>query len=138
MRTPLAIALAAPLALAPLAAFAQDTTVEPETASPEAATLAFDEAKLQAFVDAVVAIEDVRADYEPQVTAAAEADRPALIEEANVAMLAAVEETDGITLDEYLAVNEAAAQDPELAQRIVALLPEDMQSEDAQETAPEG
>ena len=135
MRTTLAIALAAPIALAPFAALAQDTTVEPETAAPEAAMPSLDDAKLQAFVDAIVAIEEVRADYEPQVAAAAEEDRPALIEEANVAMLAAVEETDGITLDEYLAVNEAAAQDPELAQRIVALLPEETQSEDA---APEG
>lgn len=135
MRTTITLALAAPLALAPIAGLAQDAAAEPETAAPEATMPSFDEATLQAFVDAVVAIEEVRADYQPQVTEAAEADRPALIEEANVAMMSAVEETDGITVDEYLAVNEAASQDPELAQRIVALLPEDLRNP---EPAPEG
>ena len=130
-----ALIAAAAFGAAPMAALAQDTTTD-APAVTDTAPATFDDATLTAFVDAVVAIEEVRGDYEPRVQAAAEEERPALIEEANMAMVAAIESTDGLTLDQYMAVSEAASADEDLAARIVAMLPADMQPQ--QSETPEG
>ena len=91
---------------------AQETPAAPEVT----------EAKLDAFVVAAVAIEDIRASYQaPMQEAADDAERQALIEEANEEMVSAIDETQGITVDEYIAINRAAREDEELQQRIVEL-----------------
>ena len=71
------------------------------------------EEKLDAFIDAAMAVADVRDAYLQNLeTAESEAEQNQIIEDANTAILAAVEETPGITVDEYIAIGDAAAADP--------------------------
>ncbi|SHI89085.1 DUF4168 domain-containing protein [Wenxinia saemankumensis] len=127
-RTALALTLAGAMGAAPLAALAQEAETAPgATTAPAPLTAAeIDDATLAAFADAVVAVEEIRASWEPRIAEAETADQQGLVEQAGNEMIAAIEDTEGLTLEEYVAVNEAAAQDPELAERILALLPEDM------------
>lgn len=71
--------------------------------------------KLDAFIDAAMAVADVRDAYlESLQGAQSEEEQNEIIEAANTAILEAVEETPGITVDEYIAIGDAAAADPEL------------------------
>lgn len=79
----------------------------------------FDEATLEAFVMASLRVQEVRQVYEGRLTeAGSQEEQEQIVEEANAEMVAAVEETPGIGVEEYIAVGEAAAQDPELNARI--------------------
>ena len=126
-----AAALAALLAAAP--AFAQtEGTPAPETAPvPEAGAEGqemaanFDDATLQAFVAAALDVRDIRMDYEGRIAEAAdETAAEELATEAREEMLQAVENTDNITVEEYMAVGTAAQTDQELAQRLTMLFQE--------------
>ncbi len=75
--------------------------------------------KLDAFIDAAMAVADVRDAYlESLQEAQSEEDQERIIGEANDAILAAVEETPGITVEEYIAIGDAAAADPVLNERL--------------------
>ncbi len=79
------------------------------------------EEKLDAFIDAAMAVADVRDAYLQNLeTAESEAEQNQIIEDANTAILAAVEETPGITVDEYIAIGDAAAADPALNEMLNA------------------
>ena len=70
-------------------------------------------------------MDEVRNTYVAQLqTIEDEAEQQALIEEANEAIVQAVEEADGINLEEYVAIGEAASTDPEIAAQIDALMSE--------------
>lgn len=88
----------------------------------------FGEEKLEAFVVAMLEVENIRRTYS-QAVAQADDDqaRAGLIEEAGAEMVQAVEETPGITLDEYNAISEAAQTDPDLAQHLNRLIGEQAQ-----------
>ncbi|MGY6705304.1 DUF4168 domain-containing protein [Roseinatronobacter sp.] len=109
-------ALAATMATAPVlvpAAMAQDQI--------DGAAIAADSDMVDAFIQAALAVNEVREGYMAQIEA--EADQNAqmeMLEAADAAMLQAVEESPGITLDEYIAIANAAAEDPELAAQIDA------------------
>ena len=111
----------ATMALAPaFPAFAQ---------TEEQATPAIEQ--VGAFVTAALAVAEMQTDWFARIEAAEDAEaQAALVEEANAAMEATVEETDGITLAEFIAIGEAAQTDQELSERIVAQMevaaPEDM------------
>lgn len=108
--TAVSLALAAPLA-------AQ------ETQAPEIAAEDVTDDQVNAFVDALVAVEEVRNDYVPKIEAQeSEADQTAMIEEANTAALEAVEAAEDISPDEYMAIIETARADEELNERIMARL----------------
>ncbi|MFQ5346954.1 MAG: DUF4168 domain-containing protein [Rhodothalassiaceae bacterium] len=95
------------------AAFAQD-------AAPTAAP-AFSEAKLEAFANAAVSVSHVMRDWRGKVqTAQSEEEKTAMIEQANQDIEAAIQATDGITLDEYEAIAGAAQQDPDFAESLKA------------------
>lgn len=82
----------------------------------------FEDAKLEAFVVASLRVQEVRQAYEGRLAEADTQDaQQQIVQEANAAMAAAVEETPGIGVEEYIAVGEAAAQDPALNQRIGAI-----------------
>jgi hypothetical protein len=105
-----ATALASPLA-------AQDI----EAADITAETL--NDAKLDAFVEALIAIEAVRADYLPKIQEQAdEAGQKALIEEANTAAIEAVADVENMSPEDYVAIGQAARQDEDLNARIMARL----------------
>lgn len=83
---------------------------------PDGAELAADSAKLESFVMAALDVSALRNDYIAQLQALQDdAAQQSLIEEANAAILQVVEQTPGITVEEYVAIGEAATNDPELA-----------------------
>jgi hypothetical protein len=117
-----AAAVAAGLALGTIAvvpAAAQQMDMEP------APTPDFPDEILLAFAEVAIEVSGIHEQYSMQIeTADSDAEREQLIEEGNAAMLTAVEDAPQITVEEYLQVGEAAATDPELGQRINALIQE--------------
>ena len=107
-------AIAATLAFGPLAspaALAQDQI--------DGAALATEEGKIDAFITAALAVNDVRQAYiERLENVTDEGEQVELLQEADAAMLDTVEQAPGISLDEYIAIADAAAADPDLAARI--------------------
>lgn len=127
------IPAAAAIALAPLApAMAQDSTATPEQGkTPEAQAQApapakaYSEEQLSAFVTAAMDVAELRQDYAVKMKSAEDdAARKKLVEEANADMRKAVEEADGITVEQYIEIGRASAEDKALNDRIVAMLQE--------------
>jgi hypothetical protein len=119
-----AAATAVSLAFA-LPAIAQDTAA-PETQQPEtqqmqeAPTLTVNEEQLDAFVEALRTVDTLEQEYtESLQQAESDEQREAIVAEANTAMAEAIEETPGMTLDEYIAILQQAQTDPELSARIM-------------------
>lgn len=79
----------------------------------------YSEAKLQSFASAVMAVNAVVEQWRPQIQAApSEAEKQQMAEQANQEMRAAVDGTEGITVDEYQAIAQAAQSDAALMARI--------------------
>ena len=98
---------------APGAATARETAPEPRT---EGVT---SDDKLSAFVGAAIDLSEVSESYRRQMDMAEdEATRRRLREEQTDAVLEAVERTDGTTVEEYVAIIQAAQADEALDQRI--------------------
>jgi len=116
-RTATAVALGLSLVAAPgIAVMAQD-------AGTMAPAPSYDDATLERFVTAAMEVSAVREDYTARLqTAASEEDAQELVDEANTAMLDAVEGVDGMDVDTYVEIGEAAQQDAELAARISELV----------------
>lgn len=91
----------------------------PQSAAPAAEAAPADDAKLKSFAVAFIEVARVSQSYQPQIESAATPDdQQRLRQEAGEKMVEAVSEADGITLDEYNTIIQAAQTDPELAQRI--------------------
>lgn len=121
--SPLAAAISAALIAlgAPLAAQSADTPVAP--AKIEAADVT--DTQIEAFVDAVMAVEEVRMAYGPKIQNEEDADvRETLAKEASVAAQKAIENIGDITTAQYLGIGQAASGDQDLNQRILAELKE--------------
>ncbi|MGY6633237.1 MAG: DUF4168 domain-containing protein [Alkalilacustris sp.] len=87
------------------------------------------EDELSAFVRATLAMSEVRDIYIQRIESAeSETEQQELIEEGNTAMMTALEDEPGMSLERYFEINEAAQTDAELNERIVMLL-EEMASE---------
>jgi hypothetical protein len=118
----LSLALAAPFALP---AMAQDTAAPTEAApaTPQVEqpqVLAVDDAKFDAFIAALRAVDELEREYTETLEAAGtDEEREAIVAEANAAMADAIAETPDITVEEYIAILQHAQSDPELAARIV-------------------
>jgi hypothetical protein len=79
----------------------------------------YSQAKLQSFANAVLAVNAIVEQWRPQIQgASSEADRQRMAEQANEEMRAAVEGTDGMTVEEYQAIAQAAQADPQLMARL--------------------
>lgn len=114
----LSLALAAPLA-APLPSLLGGPAIAQE--APAAPSI--DDAQLQAFVAALREVDAIEQRYGAELEGAeSDADRQSVIAEANDAMIEAIEETPGITVQEYIGVLQQAQADPELNARIMAML----------------
>lgn len=84
-----------------------------------AQSASFTDDQLQSFAMAALEVREIRASYVEQMqTAESEEQRQQLAEEANAEMVEAVRETPGITIEDYNAIIEASADDPQLSQRI--------------------
>lgn len=117
--TALALALAAPLAI-PAPALLGGPAVAQEAPAP---TATIDDAQLQAFVAALREVDAIEQRYGAELEGAdSEEARQNVITEANDAMVEAIEETPGITVEEYIGVLQQAQADPELNARIMAML----------------
>lgn len=115
----LAIGLGASLG----AAGAQDAVPAPapapQTEEAPAAAPQQDDAKLKSFAVAFIEVAKVTQSYQPQIESAGTAeDQSRLRQEAGEKMVEAVNEAEGITLDEYNTIIQAAQTDPDLAQKI--------------------
>ena len=88
-------------------------------ARASAAQEAFTDAKLHSFASAVIAVNAVVERWRPQIQAApSDADKQQMAEKANQEMRAAVEGTEGLSVEEYQAIAQAAQGDPQLMARI--------------------
>jgi len=114
IRTFAAAAAAGALVLAPGApALAQDADTAPETERR------VPDALLDSFIMAALSVSEIAEAYQGRMQSAADdAARQDLATEARAAMISAVEETDGITVEEYLEISEAARADADLGQRL--------------------
>jgi hypothetical protein len=80
---------------------------------------AFTDAKLHSFASAVIAVNVVVERWKPQIQAASsEADKQQMEQQATKELRAAVEGTDGMSVEEYQAIVQAAQGDPQLMARI--------------------
>jgi hypothetical protein len=88
-----------------------------------AAQEAYSDAKLESFVVAALAVNALIEHWGPQVEAA-ESDQQAeaLARQAGEEMRTAVENTDGITVEDYQQIVDAAQSDPDLKGRIDGIL----------------
>jgi Domain of unknown function (DUF4168) len=79
----------------------------------------YSDAKLQSFASAVLAVNAIVGKWRPQIEGAAnEADKQKMAEQANEEMRAAVDGTEGMSVDEYQAIAQAAQGDPQLMARL--------------------
>jgi hypothetical protein len=102
-------------AVAPVAA----QTADP---APEAQAEMTD-AKLEAFVTALLGVEEVRQDYTPQIEAATtEEEQAQLVNAANAEIIAKIEAVPNLTVDEYVTIAQVAQQDQALGERIAMIV----------------
>lgn len=109
--TTTAIALA--FAAAPMA------MVTAQTAAAQSAE-SYSAEELDIFTVALLEVAEVREKYTPLLQSAETEDQQAaIVEEANAEIQQVIEATDGITLDRYIEISQAASEDQGLNQRIV-------------------
>ena len=100
------------------AAAAQEAAPAPEMEAPAAAPSLGDD-KLKSFAVAFLEVNKLTQEYQPQIAAAGTPeDQQRLRQEAGEKMVEAVNDAEGISVDEYNMIIQAAQTDPELAQRI--------------------
>lgn len=76
--------------------------------------------ELDIFTNALLEVAEVRQKYTPLLQSAETEDQQAaIVEEANAEITQVIEETDGITLDRYTEISQAASENQGLNQRIV-------------------
>lgn len=115
----LAISMSASLGWAQEAAPTPAPTPAPGVESPAAAAPELDDGKLKSFAMAFLQVNKVTKQYQPQIAAAGTPeDQQRLRQEAGEKMVEAVNGSQGISVDEYNSIIQAAQTDPELAQRI--------------------
>ncbi|MCO5157302.1 MAG: DUF4168 domain-containing protein [Aquamicrobium sp.] len=115
----LAIGLGASLGAASAQDAAPAPAPAPQTEEAPAAAPQQDDAKLKSFAVAFIEVAKVTQSYQPQIESAGTAeDQSRLRQEAGEKMVEAVNEAEGITLDEYNTIIQAAQTDPDLAQKI--------------------
>jgi hypothetical protein len=79
----------------------------------------FSDQQLESFVVAALAVDELIREWNPRIQAAENEEQATqLREEANAALLETISETDGITIEKYQEIGQAAQSDPELAAKI--------------------
>ncbi len=95
----------------------------PAMAEEPTAPVTINDERLEAFVTALRAVDTLEQQYTATLgEVETEEEREAVIAEANEAMAAAIEETPGMTLDDYVSILQQAQADPELTARIMEML----------------
>lgn len=133
-KTPLIGAVSAIALTLSAPAFAQDaetgtqTSPQAETAAPQAPQIAAEDVtdeQVNGFVEALIAVEAVQAEYMPKIKAQdTQEDAAGIVEEANEAAKNAVSEVTDMTPETFRAIGAVAQQDKGLNARIVARIEE--------------
>lgn len=77
--------------------------------------------KVEAFALAAFEVAQIQQKYRPEYQAAqTDAEKRALVEKVNEEMRLAVKATDGISVEEYIAIGRTASQDEDLSKKITA------------------
>jgi hypothetical protein len=85
----------------------------------------YEQAKLESFVTAALKVNDLIEQWTPRIQGAQdETEAAALRDQANGELVAAIESADGITVDEYRQISQAAQADPQLMARISGIFDE--------------
>lgn len=85
----------------------------------------YSDAKLQSFASAVMAVNAIVEQWRPQIQgASSEAEKQQMAEQANEEMRAAVDGIEGMSVEEYQAIAQAAQGDPQLMGRLDELFRE--------------
>ncbi len=117
-------ALAAALALSPV--IATPALAQMEGMEMPDAAITVEDSQIDAFIGAALAVAETRESYLAQLEATTdEAEQMEIVQAADEAILQTVEDAPDITVDEYIAIGEAAAVDAELAARIEARFAEE-------------
>jgi len=112
----------AALIASPMAIAQQGQEAQPMPQQQEAPEVT--DEQVQAFVDAYVAVNDVREEYTARMQEAEDQEEAqALQMEANEAMSAAIEES-GLSVEEYQEVAMAVSADPEVREQVTQMLEE--------------
>ena len=90
----------------------------PQTVAAQA-TESYTAEELDAFTVALIGVAGVREKYTPVLQSAESEDQQAaVVEEANAEIIDVIEQTEGMTMDRYLEIAQAASEDQTLNQRI--------------------
>lgn len=104
-----------------LALTAAPMTMIAAPAAHAQATEEFTGEKIDAFAVALLEVSKVREKYNAVLQRAQDEEQQrAIIEQGNAEILGAIENTDGVSVDEYRAIATAAQEDPDLNERIMA------------------
>ena len=105
---------------------AQTATPAPETQT--APQVEMTDAKLEAFVTALLEVEEVRKDYTPQIEAAtSEEAQTELVTQANAEIIEKIEAVPDLTVEEYVTIAQVAQQDQALGERIAMMVETQME-----------
>ncbi len=82
----------------------------------------YDQAKLESFVTAALAVNQLVEQWTPRIQGAQnETEATQMREQANGELVAAIQQSNGISVDEYRQISEAAQSDPALMTRITEI-----------------
>ena len=85
----------------------------------------FSDTKLESFVVAAMAVDQKIQEWNPRIQAAqSEEEATKLREQASAEMIESIDQTEGISVDEYQQIGQAAQNDPALAARITEIYDE--------------
>ncbi|MFP3920967.1 MAG: DUF4168 domain-containing protein [Dichotomicrobium sp.] len=85
----------------------------------------FSDEKLRSFASAAVKLSQIRSEYQAQMgNAENDEERQALTQETNQQMAQAVEETEGISVEEYNEIASASRSNPEVAEKVETYMEE--------------
>ena len=100
--------------------------------TPQAAEQ-YDQAKLQSFVTAALAVNHLVEQWTPRIKSAPNAtEATKMREQANRELVAAIEHSDGISVEEYKQISQAAQTDPQLMDRITKIFDQMQKTEPGQ------
>lgn len=114
-----AIGLTVGAAFAAPAMAQNDTQQTEQKAQQTAPAQSYDDAKLQSFAVAFLEVDKVKREFAPKLQQAkSEEEQKQIQTEAGQKMVQAVENAEGISVNEYNEIIQSAQADPELAQRL--------------------
>ncbi len=86
---------------------------------PARAQTEYSEAQLESFVDAAIEVNALIEEWRPRIDAAESEQQAAeMREQANEELAQVIDQTEGMSLEDYQMIGQAAQADPELADRI--------------------